>query len=98
MPRTGRPRLYTECDVCFAPLVPQRAWYAATPAERREMAADGYRKQVKGPRCQEHADRPPTPPRTPPETVVHELPMLRGDVRFGMTLFWSSGRVTWRPL
>lgn len=54
MPRTQK---YHECEDCLSPLVTQTAWNAASPEERREMAAEGYRKQGVGPTCTRCRDR-----------------------------------------
>lgn len=47
----SRERVYFECEECFALLVTQRAWLAAGPDERAEMAAEGYAPQGVGPSC-----------------------------------------------
>jgi hypothetical protein len=54
MPRKQK---YTHCEDCLSPLVTQPRWNAASPDERREMLAEGYRKQGVGPTCTRCRDR-----------------------------------------
>ena len=54
MPRKQK---YLYCDDCGRGLVTQGAWNAASPEDRREMAAEGYAKQGVGPTCTKCRDR-----------------------------------------
>lgn len=86
MPRRHEQR-YRECEECLALLVTQRAWWAADPAERAEMAAEGYAPQGVGPRCKRctYLTTPRTPkprkPRKPRPVRICDVPGCGGKHR-----------------
>lgn len=90
----GVPRKYRECEVCLSLLVPQREWNAASPGERDEMAAEGYRKQGVGSRCARDSHRASRAnPDKPRSVQIVSLAALGG--RGAYLRLWTDGTVTW---
>lgn len=89
----GPARRHTECEECGAPLVTQRAWQAASPAERAEMAAEGFRRQAIGPTCPEHAPRRSRA--KPARQAVGLIGLTDSGIPMTYLRLWDDGSVTW---